>query len=215
MKCIYCLETKSKNSYKKREHVIPQCFGKFSPDNMILYESVCDDCNQYFGNKIELFFGRDSLEGIERLRHGIKPRKPLKNPRRVQSKICEGEWKGVIVRERYKDQSNEIGLEKVVQAGFYNKFKFGYDYFEPKDIPSGDELQRNGYAYAYNNLAWIMATCQDKKYRNGAKAVELAKKAISLSNNIDFLDTLAAAYAEAGNFEKATTIQEEVIITHN
>lgn len=156
MRCIYCLEEKTKNSYKKREHVIPQCFGKFSPDNIILYETVCDECNQYFGEKIELFFGKDSFEGIERLRHGIKPKKLLKNRRRVKSKICEGEWKGVIVVERYQDESDEIGLEKVVQAGFYNKYKHEYDYFEPKDIPSAEELQRNGYDVK-GKTVWLIA----------------------------------------------------------
>lgn len=70
-----------------------------------------------------------------------------------------------------------------------------------------------GYAQAYNNLAWIMATCPDKRYRNGSQAIEFAKKALSLSKEVDFLDTLAAAYAEAGNFEKAQTVQKDAIIT--
>lgn len=156
MRCIYCLEIKSKSNYLKREHVIPQCFGKFSPDNLILYETVCDNCNKYFGEKLELFLGRDSLEGVERLRHGIKPKEPLKNRRRVKSKICKGEWKGVIVIESHRDDSNEVGLEKVVQAGFYNKFKHQYDYFEPKDIPSADELKRNGYKIR-NKKIWLIA----------------------------------------------------------
>jgi len=64
------------------------------------------------------------------------------------------------------------------------------------------------YAYAYNNLAWIMATCPDKTYRNGTRAIGFAEKAIRLNKDIGFLDTLAAAYAEAGNFEKARTIQK-------
>ena len=156
MKCIYCLEEKNKESYKKREHVIPQCFGKFSPDNIILYEMVCDECNQYFGEKIELFLGKDSFEGIERLRHGIKPKNYLKNRRRVKSKICEGEWKGVIVVERYQDESDEVGLEKVVQAGFYNKFKDEYEYFEPNDIPTAEELQKNGYDVK-GKMVWLIA----------------------------------------------------------
>ena len=144
MKCIYCLETKSKNGFRKREHIIPQCFGKFSPDNLILYDTVCDDCNQYFGEKIELFFGRDSFEGIERLKHGIKPKELLRNRRRVKSKIFEGEWKSVIVIERYQANLKKIGLEKVVQAGFYNKFKHGYDYFEPETFPLLMNLTETG-----------------------------------------------------------------------
>jgi len=37
MKCIYCLEDKEEIDFKKREHVIPQCFGKFTPDKGCSY----------------------------------------------------------------------------------------------------------------------------------------------------------------------------------
>jgi len=179
MKCVYCSKTKSINDYQKREHVIPQCFGKFFPDNLILSETVCDDCNQYFGEKIELYFGRDSFEGIERLRHGIKPKKTLKHPRRVKSKIYEGEWKGVIVRERYQDQANGIGLEKVLQAGFYNKYTDGYDYFEPKDIPSAEELQKSGYDIKTKTV-WLIA--EEGKELNSLIDL-LNKKGIKVSSS--------------------------------
>ncbi len=58
-----------------------------------------------------------------------------------------------------------------------------------------------------NNLAWLRATCSERAYRNAAEAVALAEHALELSNdrepNAALLDTLAAAYAEAGNFVRA------------
>jgi tetratricopeptide (TPR) repeat protein len=59
--------------------------------------------------------------------------------------------------------------------------------------------------YALNNLAWILSTAPDDIFRNGARAVELAKKADQLSNgsNSIFARTLAASYAEAGQFMEA------------
>jgi protein O-mannosyl-transferase len=56
-----------------------------------------------------------------------------------------------------------------------------------------------------NNLAWVMSTGPDDSLRNNEIAVRLATKANQLSkeNNPVFIRTLAAAYAQAGQFEKA------------
>ena len=62
-----------------------------------------------------------------------------------------------------------------------------------------------------NNLAWLLATCPDAEYRNGKKAVELSKKALGINHNPIYLDTLAAAYAEIGDFSKAIYLQNDVI----
>ncbi|MGD9240677.1 MAG: SPOR domain-containing protein [Desulfobacterales bacterium] len=64
---------------------------------------------------------------------------------------------------------------------------------------------------AYNNKAWILATAADKRYRNGAKAVMLAQKAVELKPNAESLDTLAAAYAAVGNFESAIDTQKKAV----
>jgi len=55
------------------------------------------------------------------------------------------------------------------------------------------------------NLAWLLATSQDASVRNGPKAVELAKQADRLvgGTNTLVLRTLAAAYAENGEFANA------------
>jgi len=58
---------------------------------------------------------------------------------------------------------------------------------------------------AQNALAWVLATSPEASLRNGKEAAELALTAAQLSggNYPQVLDTMAAAYAESGQFEKA------------
>jgi len=63
------------------------------------------------------------------------------------------------------------------------------------------------------NLADLYATCPEKKFRNGDKAVALACKACELTNYQDrhIVNVLAAAYAECGDFDKAIEYQKKAI----
>ena len=66
------------------------------------------------------------------------------------------------------------------------------------------ELAPNSIA-TLTNLAWLLATSPDASVRNGPKAIDLAKQANQLigGTNIVVLRTLAAAYAENGEFTNA------------
>lgn len=63
------------------------------------------------------------------------------------------------------------------------------------------------YSVGANQLAWMLATCPDPQYRDGEKAVALAETVVNRFPEANFMDTLAAAYAEAGNMEAAVRIQ--------
>ncbi len=66
------------------------------------------------------------------------------------------------------------------------------------------------FANFLNDLAWLRATCPEPEVRDGKAALSLAKRACALSEweEANFVDTLAAAYAETGEFSKAAAFQE-------
>jgi len=71
----------------------------------------------------------------------------------------------------------------------------------------------NSDASALNEAAWFLATCDEGGFRDGPQAVQLAGKAVQATDRKvpNFLDTLAAAYAEAGQFDQAVSVQKEAM----
>jgi tetratricopeptide (TPR) repeat protein len=72
---------------------------------------------------------------------------------------------------------------------------------DPEDLP------------LLSQSAWVLATNPQASIRNGSEAVELAARAVKLSGAKDpaTLDTLAAAYAEAGRFPEAVQTARQAL----
>jgi tetratricopeptide (TPR) repeat protein len=99
----------------------------------------------------------------------------------------------------------------------------------PETLDESDWLARNDYRRALEYLeaelrqfpdlhsahkmrAWILATCRDAQFRNGKVAVESAKRACELDNwGADSIATLAAAYAESGDYPSAVRWQTKAV----
>jgi arylsulfatase A-like enzyme/Flp pilus assembly protein TadD len=87
------------------------------------------------------------------------------------------------------------------------------------DMAGAIELLRRGHELMpdeldiVNDLAWRLATAPDAALRNGPEAVTLAQYASARKGDegANEMDTLAAAYAEAGRFEDAVAAAERAL----
>jgi len=81
------------------------------------------------------------------------------------------------------------------------------------DLQTAVQMKTKRPEAALNSLAWLRATCPDSGMRDGKEAVQLAVKACDLSEwkNWGTIDTLAAAYAETGDFDQASNYQQCVL----
>jgi tetratricopeptide (TPR) repeat protein len=74
------------------------------------------------------------------------------------------------------------------------------------------ELEPTSERY-HNQLAWLLASCPKAEYRDGPRAVQLARRGCELNGWQDgnIIDTLAAAYAECGQFDEAVTFAKQAV----
>ncbi len=115
------------------------------------------------------------------------------------------EWQRVKTRAlRLRgDARLSIGEHVGAIADFEKAISLLTDSKEDKDEKSG----------LLNNLAWVLSTSPNDEIRNGKRAVELGIKACELTDYkaSHILSTLAAGYAEVGNFEEAIKWSEKSV----
>jgi tetratricopeptide (TPR) repeat protein len=100
-----------------------------------------------------------------------------------------GYWMAIIGRERTKRKRHTEAAQAFAQAGR----------LAPKSL------------YAAHEHAWFLATCPDPAFRNGRAAIPLSARVVECWPDPNFMDTLAIAHAEAGDFARAVEIERQAL----
>jgi hypothetical protein len=143
-RCIWCKLDKPEKAFNV-EHVLPQSFGTF--ENNLTLHDVCKDCNDFFANNLEPWLARDSLEGFDRYRYGLKPTTEFKSlgqrsTTRVQ--LTEGQFAGawgytLPGKERFD-------VRAFPQVGFARSVDGPFEWHLLEKLPTPDDLKAKGYS---------------------------------------------------------------------
>jgi Dolichyl-phosphate-mannose-protein mannosyltransferase len=133
--------------------------------------------------------------------------RPL-NSREVQAGALPDFGKPIA---RVNTSTNDVTVAKQPSPAVAEQLEMGERCQEGGSVEAAVEHYRNALGMdpnnvvALNNLAWILATAEKPELRNGEEAVQLAGKAANLTEGRMplFLGTLAAAYAQLGQFKDA------------
>ncbi len=142
VECIYRRQWKDDGAYTEVEHVLPQSFGRFQ-NNFTLIRMVCDECNQFFGNHLELNLARDTVEGQSRVDLFVRRPEEFRSPgrrSRMKIRIAEGPLKGAYAYRHYSEDAGAVELVPVPQVLFRQRSRDEYMYFPLDDLPGQDEF---------------------------------------------------------------------------
>ena len=186
------------------------------------YDGAITDCTQAitynpgsaksYNNRGFAYIFKESYEAAVRdfdRAIAINPRYVDAYSNRCLAHIRQGQYTRAVT-----DCSQALAINPRSAKALYNR-GFARDRQGDPGGALGDYLQalsvKPDYIEVYNNIAWILATSSDERLRDGERAVALAERAAAHTADVNCMDTLAAAYAEAGRYEEAVAMENRVI----
>lgn len=136
--CIYCLRSLPLAAFTK-EHVLPQAFGTYE-NNLTLTQSVCCDCNQFFGDHLESVLAEGSFEAVRRLDYGIRSPEAARYLRRdrVSFSLSGGKWDGLAMS--LQGDNTDLFVSPVPQVRFAKKDDSGWVHVTEQELESTESL---------------------------------------------------------------------------
>jgi len=117
------------------------------------------------------------------------------------------QWLQKAAAQSHAPAQNQLGLLYLNGSGVTMDCRTAARWFS--SVNEKSEI----YPQAQSNLAWVLATCPQDSARDGQRALAIMQQLMSdkRRNNPNLLDTLAAAFAETGQFEQAVATQQQAI----
>ncbi len=124
----------------------------------------------------------------------------------VKSTLEEIAWKRIENRQ-LSGSAGDANTYRALAAIYHERGDLGKAAWAYENI-----LRLNPHDdVALNNLAWILATAEDRTLVDFPRALSLAKRAVEINRTPTFLDTLAEAYYVNGFYEEALRTIEEAL----
>ena len=142
---------------------------------------------------------------------------------RAQPKYVEAHYRlGNLLRRQGKLDEAVAKYERVLKINPHHAQ--AYNNLGMAAIERGEYHQAVGYfhqsleiqpdrSHVARNLTWLLAACRDATVRSAEEAVRWGERNVEMTERKDptILDSLAAAYAEAGRWDEAMTTAREAI----
>lgn len=138
--CIYCKKNKPQALFNK-EHVLPRAFGDFK-DNLVLKNTVCEECNSFLGKELDLHLARGTFEGFKRQQKTKAPNEiyKLTAKQKIEFRLKQGPYAGLHITPRYHTKEGELIFDFSPQVGFKKIGESSYDYFLINNLPAKESL---------------------------------------------------------------------------
>ncbi len=120
-----------------------------------------------------------------------------------QGDLAEGALRDALALDRCNEAARLLLADLLLERGRHAEEVALLE--GPQECPASPALR--------NALAFALATLPEPKLRDGARALALASEVVAAGGGAspDYLDTLAAAYAELGRFDEAVALQRRAL----